>query len=229
MGPCQKLVGKQRTTHFGKVRVGKRGGSGVQDIALDKEEPVVYDPTVWLEDGSGPLRQPMQWTLPPTDCPLVEPHPWAHHLISLLIAKNFLPAKAAATLELTVWSDRSGINCEMFALKDLGAAMFSLMKLQVVWNLYFTCEQDETCLEFAKLNHKARHCSNDMEERCFKTGKFRCKSCQAFHEMPTSGVDIYIATFPCTPWCRRGNRSASENWNNLMPKASSSELTPLFI
>ena len=170
-----------------------------------------YDPTEWLEEASGQPGQPMPWTLPPTDCPPVEQHPWANHIIRLLIANGFLPAQVAASLELTVWSDCSGINCEMFSLGDLAAAMFSLMKLEVVRNLYFTCEMDEKCLEFAKLNHKPRHFSTAIEKRCFKTGKYWCDSCGDNHEMPTSGVDIYTGTFPCNPWTRRGKMTGMEH------------------
>ena len=212
-GARKKLTLQKWTGNFAKARVGNLARSSGQDLCPSRqsEEPVFYDPAEWLEEVSGQPRQPMPWTLPPTDCPPVEQHPWANHIINLLIAKGFLPAQAAVSLELTVWSDCSGINSEMFSLGDLGAAMFSLMKLQVVWNLYFTCEQDQKCLELAKLNHKPRHFSIAMEERCFKTGKFWCDSCEENHVMPTSGVDIYIGTFPCSPWTRRGKRTGMEH------------------
>ena len=68
--------------------------------------------------------------------------------------------------------------------------MRKLMGVTLEWNLYYTCDKGPRCLEFAKLNHNLKHFSNDMEKRCFKTGKFWCDLCETNHDMPASGVDV---------------------------------------
>ena len=31
------------------------------------------------------------------------------------------------------------------------------------------------------------------------------------HSLPSSGIDLYVAGFPCTPWTRRGSR---QGWDS---------------
>ena len=105
-----------------KTRVGNRAWSSGQDSCPSRqsEEPVLYDPTEWFEEASGQPGQPMPWTLPPTGGTPVEQHPWAKHIINLLIDNGFLPAQAKALLELKVWQDCYGINCKMFSMGGPG-------------------------------------------------------------------------------------------------------------
>ena len=144
------------------------------------------------------------WTQPPAGSSPVQQHPWPDHIIDVLTSHGFLPAQAVASLKFFVWSDCSGMNCEKFSMADLSAAMRQRMGLNVEWILFLTCEKDPRSLEFAKLNHAPRHLSGDMEKRCFKTGKVWCDAQEANIDIPTSGIDIYSGTFPCSPWTRRG-------------------------
>ena len=111
-------------------------------------------------------------------------------------------------LELTVWSDCSGIDSEMFALRELGDALCDLLDVYVKWILYMTCESDKHCQEFARLNHHPKHMSERMEHRNFQTGQVHCMTHGENHNMPRHGVDLYVGTYPCTPWSRRGKRTA---------------------
>ena len=217
--PCDRPAKKKRPACRGPVVHGPTGSlcdrrraqpSG-QDLcpshrAPPREQPALYDhdDQEWLEEASQPAQP---WTQPQTYHFPVEQHPWADHIINLLVSHGFLPARAQVSLSLSCWSDCSGINSEGFSMADLSAAMRKLMGVTLEWNLYYTCDKDPRCLEFAKLNHNPKHFSNDMEKRCFKTGKFWCELCEANHDMPASGVDVYIGTFPCSPWARRGKRT----------------------
>ena len=46
-----------------------------------------------------------------------------------------------------------------------------------------------------------------MNQRNFTTGQFWCDTHRQNHDMPASGLDLYIGTYPCTPWSRRGKRT----------------------
>ena len=77
-------------------------------------------------------------------------------------------------LELTVWSDCSGINSEMFALRELGNELRVGLGVHVTWILYMTCESDKASQEFARLNHDPQHMSERMQHRNFQTGQVHC-------------------------------------------------------
>ena len=77
-------------------------------------------------------------------------------------------------MELRVWSDCSGINSEMFALRELGNELRVGLDVHVEWILYMTCESDKACREFARLNHAPKHMSEQMEHRNFQTGQVHC-------------------------------------------------------
>ena len=110
-------------------------------------------------------------------------------------------------MTLSVWSDCSGINSEMYALNEISAAMRSQIGIGVTFSLYFTCDSDRKCIECASHNHQPAHTSHEMKQRNFTTGQFGCDTHKQNHDMPTSGLDLYAGTYPCSPWSRRGSRT----------------------
>ena len=86
-------------------------------------------------------------------------------------------------LELTAWSDCSGINSEMFALRELGDALRVMLGVYVTWILYMTCENDKACQEFARLNYHPKHMSERMEHRSLQSlslSSVRCRARRTF-------------------------------------------------
>ena len=152
---------------------------------------------------------PPAWSQPPpTSLPK-----WAPHALRVLMDRGHLSNKTGQQkqLELTVWSDCSGINSEMFALRELGNELRVGLDVHVEWILYMTCESDKACREFARLNHAPKHMSEQMEHRNFQTGQVHCTIHGENHNLPRHGVDLYVGTFPCTPWSRRGKRTGFDH------------------
>lgn len=138
---------------------------------------------------------------------------WAHHAVHVLQEHSHLPKKLGQEkyLELTLWVDCGGINSEMFALATLGEALRELLNVSVKWILYMTCESDTTSRKFAELNHDPMHISDQMQHRNFQTGQVTCSKHGANHDMPKHGVDLYVGTYPCSPWSRRGKRTGFDH------------------
>jgi hypothetical protein len=147
---------------------------------------------------------------PPWSEPAPASHPsWALHAVRVLQGHSHLPAMPGQdkSLELTLWSDCSGINSDMFALRELGEALHTLLNVNVKWVLYFTCDLDMMSRTFSELNHNPLHTSDKMEHRNFETGQVYCTKHEANHDLPRHGVDLYVGTYPCSPWSRRGLRT----------------------
>ena len=171
--------------------------------------------TVLKRPAACPKRQaPVQYeaepAIPPPPPAWSQPAPaslpkWAPHAVRVLMDRGHLSNKTGQQkhLELTVWSDCSGINSEMFALRELGNELRVGLDVHVKWVLYMTCESDKASQEFARLNHDPRHMSERMEHRNFRTGQVHCTTHGENHDMPRHGVDLYVGTYPCTPWSRR--------------------------
>ena len=99
----------------------------------------------------------------------------------------------------------------MFALKELRRALREEAGIDMTFYLYFTCESDKTCLEFARTNHMPRHTSRDMRNRDFESGKYWCGTHNEDHDLHRQGVDVYVGSFPCSPWSRCGKRTGFEH------------------
>ena len=76
--------------------------------------------------------------------------PWADRLIRVLVTHGRLPPQASKSLTLTVWSDCSGINSEMFALKDLSRSLKNITGVDIQWILHYSCDSDSKSIAFAK-------------------------------------------------------------------------------
>ena len=165
--------------------------------------PVQYEPDGCNEAESATLSP--EWIQP-----LPAPQPsWAHHFVRVLQGAGHLPARTEQdkNLALTVWSDCSGINSEMFALRELGQQLHTLAGVSVKWTLYCTCDSDKISRQFSVLNHDPMHASSKMEHRNFEAGQIYCEKHGANHDLPRAGVDLYVGTYPCSPWSRRGKRT----------------------
>ena len=167
----------------------------------DAPAPAQYEP-----DGDAEAESVTpEWTLP---VPTSQPN-WALHAVRVLQGSSHLPARLGQdkNLNLTIWSDCSGINSEMFALRELGKELRALVGVNVQWTLYCTCDSDRMSRQFAELNHEPMHVSSKMEHRNFETGQIHCEKHNTNHDMPRAGVDLYVGTYPCSPWSRRGKRT----------------------
>ena len=175
--------------------------------------------TVLKRPAACPKRQaPVQYeaepAIPPPPPAWSQPAPasrpkWAPHAVRVLMDRGHLPNTSGQQkqLELTVWSDCSGINSEMFALRELGNELRAGLDVHVTWVLYMTCESDKASQEFARLNHDPKHMSERMQHRNFQTGQVHCMIHDENHDLPKHGVDLYVGTYPCAPWSRRGRRT----------------------
>jgi len=159
----------------------------------------------WAQAGLGPSPQ----------------HPkWAEHLVNALLNCELLPRNVSRRdCTLQVWSDCSGINSEMLALAAINTALANTIGAQLAVNLYCACDLDKDCRRLAQHMYQPTHLSSDVRHRNFDQGKFFCELCQENIDMPQTGIDLYVGTYPCSPWSRRGKRSG---WDHP-------EIIPLFI
>ena len=81
-------------------------------VQYEREPEIVSEPTAHATSG-------LEWAMP-TSCPKPA---WALHFVRVLLRLGHLRQMQGKHLELSVWSDCSGINSEMFALREISAAM----------------------------------------------------------------------------------------------------------
>ena len=167
------------------------------------QAPVQYTAT-----AAAPPPPPV-WSQP---VPASQPK-WASHAVRVLTEHGHLSNRTGQQkqLELTVWSDCSGINSDMFALGEIGKELRLCLNVHVTWILYMTCESDKTSQSFTRLNHDPKHMSERMQHRNFENGQIHCTIHGENHDMPKQGVDLYVGTYPCSPWSRRGKRTGFDH------------------
>ncbi len=159
----------------------------------------------YVPDTAAPPPASYAWAVP---VPHHKPT-WAAHVVGALQASGHLPTRAgrAQEIHLNVWSDCSGINSEMFALREIGAQLLAMVGIAVRWVLYCTCDLDPKSRRFSEFNHDPMHVSDQMEHRNMEEGWYFCSKHGENHALPRNGVDMYVGTFPCSPWSRRGKRT----------------------
>ena len=96
-----------------------------------RQAPVQYEAVSAIPPPPPPWSQPAPTSLPK----------WAPHALRVLMERGHLSSRVGQQkrLELTVWSDCSGINSEMFALRELGNELRVGLGVHVTWILYMTC------------------------------------------------------------------------------------------
>jgi len=137
---------------------------------------------------------------------------WERVAVETLMAAGLLHRQDGSTNEmvLRVWSDCAGLATEMYSLNALRGALAKI-GIKVKFVLYMYCERDPRAIEFAKANHQPSHISDNIESRNLEEGKIWCSKCQQNHDLPTEGIDIYVAGYPCSPWSRRGTRTGFQH------------------
>ena len=133
--------------------------------------------------------------------------PWADNVVESLILADWLPRDSQKKVDLQLWSDCSGINSEKFAWNELQDAIRRIIGADVSLRLYYTCDMDPKSIAFAKEHHQPKHVGTDMSQRNFTDGVFWCDLQKENIPIPQSGVDLYVGTYPCSPWSRRGPRT----------------------
>ncbi len=114
-------------------------------------------------------------------------------------------------MSLQVWSDCSGINSEMFALRELSQSLKQVISLDVTWCLHFACDSDARSIAFAEANHFPKHVGTNMQQRNLTSGTYWCTACSQDHDLPKGTMDLYVGTYPCSPWSRRGTRTGFDH------------------
>ena len=133
--------------------------------------------------------------------------PWADDVVHTLVRHGILPSGSNKKLQLQLWSDCSGINAEKFSWNKLQDAIRRIIGADVSLALYYTCDSDPKSIAFAKENYQPQHVGTDMSQRNFTSGEFWCTLLEQNLLLPRAGVDVYVGTYPCSPWSRRGSRT----------------------
>ena len=128
---------------------------------------------------------------------------WAGHVYSLLEDEL---SNCPRDLPINVWSDCAGLDTEMNAGKRIAKTLKEKLGVTVTFKLYQACEQKEPMRDFIMKSYAPPHLSADVLERDFSTGAYNCLVVKAKSYMPSSGIDIYTAGFPCSPWSGIGLR-----------------------
>ena len=133
--------------------------------------------------------------------------PWADNIVHTMVRNGHLLRNSQKKVELQLWSDCSGINSEKFAWNELQDAIRRIIGADVSLALFYTCESDPKSIAFVKENHQPQHVGTDMSQRNFTSGEFWCALRGENIPIPKAGVDLYVGTYPCSPWSRRGSRT----------------------
>lgn len=164
----------------------------------DSVEPVHYEADTTCS------AELADWQIPVD----VEESAWASHAVKILVEGKLLPCRPTQTsVTLNMWADCAGMVTEMFAGRKVTKALSEEIGLNVCWRLFCACEKDPRARAFIRSNHSPMHTSDDMLHRDFGSGQYYCDQCGANHDLPETGIDVYVAGYPCSPWSRRGLRS----------------------
>ena len=109
--------------------------------------------------------------------------PWATHFVRVLLRHGLLRYMGMQPqVRFSTWVDCSGINSEMFALRELGKQLRALVGVSVKWILYCTCDSDKMSRRCSELNHDPMHVSNKMEHRNFGASQIYCEKHDTNHD-----------------------------------------------
>ena len=172
-----------------------------QPVARQRRTPQPVPQEIADEEGAAPLAD---WQTP---IDVKDPPQWAKHVVDTLTRQNILQRHDTTSITLQVWSDCAGIATEMFAAKDVSDAVLEATGLKINWSLYCACERDPRTRAFIKANHTTLHTSDDMNHRDLTSGQYYCDQCSINHDIPQTGIDLYVAGYPCSPWSRKGLRT----------------------
>ena len=187
---------RQWSKALAKVKVKKRPTSSVELMSPGSRPRILSrgpdgeGERSWLQRGVG------------ADAP-----DWASHCVHALMPRfQALKIRMGSRFRLVCWSDCGGLGVELIAIKLLAARLEELLQMSMEIRPYAFCDSSAPAQKFATLNHKPGHIINDIMERDFEAGTFRCQSCGVNHDLPSSGIDLYVCGFPCGPWSARGKQ-----------------------
>ena len=148
------------------------------------------------------------WARPASGRPLPHP-PWAENIVGALREGGLL--QEPKSLAVNLWSDCGGMVTEKIAWVDIRLALEKI-GYKVDLNLYCACEHDPAAKKIINQNHDPLHYTDDiLLDRDLEAGTYMCSKCGVRHEFPKTGIDIYVGSFPCTPWTRRGKRTGFQH------------------
>ena len=144
------------------------------------------------------------------DCVGAADHPdWATHVVSNLRPYlQSLPQLCCPCLRVHVWADCVGLCSEMCAAPDIEQTLRKLLGVDVKFILHGACDECPWSKKFVMQNFEPKHWSDDICARDWATGAYTdTKTDPAVtSQLPTAGIDIYIAGWPCGPFSHRGAR-----------------------
>ena len=148
------------------------------------------------------------WARPANGRPVSHPS-WAENIVTALREAGML--QVPKSLSVNLWSDCGGMVAEKIAWVDIRLALEQI-GYKVDLNLYCACENDPAAKKIIEQNHDPRHYTDDiLLDRDLKAGTYMCSKCGVRHEFPKTGIDIYVGSYPCTPWTRRGTRTGFQH------------------
>ena len=117
-----------------------------------------------------------------------------------------LKLRTGGRIRVVCLADCGGLGVELIALARLAARLEELLQISVEIVPFAFCDSSAPSHKFATLNHKPRHIVNDMMLREVEAGMFRRQSCGVDHDLPSTGVDLYVSGSPYGPWGARGKQ-----------------------
>ncbi len=134
--------------------------------------------------------------------------PWARHFCQALAADfEAMAAKVnGGEVPVNLWSDCAGMATEALALADIAAACAERFGLKLRCKLYGACDNNPAAEAFILAHHRPVTFARDLFQRDFESGAYHCSIQNKKLLLPTTGIDLYTAGFPCTPWSPRGRR-----------------------
>ena len=137
-------------------------------------------------------------------------HPdWAAHVVSILGPfLRSLPQLCTPCLRLHVWADCVGLCSEMCAGREVEQSLRRLLGVDVKFILHGACDECPHSKKFVMQNYAPTHWSDDVCDRDWETGAYTDTAADpaVCRQLPDTGIDIYVAGWPCGPFSHRGVR-----------------------
>ena len=140
-------------------------------------------------------------------------HPnWADHVV--LTLKPFLrqlPKICNPQLKLHIWSDCAGLCSEMCAADEIERALRDHCDADIKFVLHGACDSCPNSKKFIIQNHNPKHWASCIKERGADGHYMDTKGDAVADKLPSSGIDIYVAGWPCQPFSHRGKRKGGDD------------------
>ena len=177
---------------------------------------LVPDADMSLSSLRGQQRAAMLRGLP------TEQPDWEKHVIDMFDGELLFITQTLGIKRITlnVWCDCAGLVVEGFALNRLAKRLMERSSLDVSIKVFNACEKKAALHTFIKENHLPTHMSDDVLNRDWVGKRFECSTTGQWLDIPSVGIDLYVAGFPCSPWTRNGLRKGLGDPNSQQCFAS---------